>query len=242
DYLMFVDADDYLVDDIDALQRIWDVTEEYQPDVVRFLFEGDVYNADTTSDKYTNKIFPILNHGMRNELFAHYSLRRGCWDKLYKRQMVMQCHLRFPEGLIDEESGFVIPAYFCLHEILFVNKVLYHYTDNPFGTCGKMNRPGNFSFYHRTDNKVVWWELYHQFLKNQLTTNYELVEWVFIMNYYFATQTLNKQRGMPCDETELEQMAENVLTLFPNCMSHERFKNIEDSDTYPNISLLRKEK
>ena len=242
EYLMFVDADDYLVDDKDALQKIWNEINIYKPDVVRFLFEGDKYNADSASDKLPNKIVPIISNADLNDLFAHYSLRRACWDKLYKRRMVKKCNLHFPERLIDEESGFVIPAYFCMNQILFVNETLYHYTDNPVGTCGRMSSPSDFRTQHRIDNMLIWSALYIDFLKNFLNTNYELVEWLFIMNYYFYTQTLNKMRGIPCERDELEKMSEYVLKCFPNCIEHERFKNIEDSDTYPNASLLRKEK
>ena len=115
EYIAYLDADDWLVPS--AFEKVYRAARQNGAEIVNYLSKkvyGDPSNDDpnTRSDK-KDRLIVINSNEDRLNYFARGGspLLRGCWDKLFLREFVLEHDLKFAEGVFDEESLFTTPAY-----------------------------------------------------------------------------------------------------------------------------------
>ena len=132
-YLLFIDADDYL--DIDALKMLNNILSENHYDMILFGFTvrgSDNRNNDT---KVLKKL--ANNKAVKNSELMKYIISTSnnilgyVWRALYSRTMLINHNVFFPEGIkISEDYMFLLNAVHSSQNILVLDKELYNYCIN----------------------------------------------------------------------------------------------------------------
>ncbi len=213
EYVSYVDADDWMAER--ALEIAVKSAEEYRADIVGYLplILSDI-SEDTgqTDSGLEDEFLNIRDISDRIRLLFDGKTRRGCWDKLYRRDFVTKNHLRYAEGVFDEESLFTIPALMNADRYVLVNKYLYRYFDNRDGTCSSSLLKRE----HIHDNEITWLLVYEALAADgSLQREPEVVEALFVLNYFNRSLLYNYARGLRYDSESIGRLQSNLKALFP---------------------------
>ncbi len=228
DYVCYCDADDYLVPT--ALEKLYRVAKQNRAEITAYLFKF-AYDETTeeeimaTKSDKPNQLFEINSVQDRKDFLFSGNIIRGCWNKLYDRQFVLDNQLKYAEGIFDEESLFTYPAYMVVKRYYCLNEYLYMYYQNDAGTCYTLAKSDE----HRNDNALCWLQVYED-LKNKgvIDDYYREIEIVFIHNFYLRSYMYSIRRGIRYDVKTVRWMQETVQKLFPD------YKNnpLRDNDPF----------
>ena len=129
DYIAFVDSDDFL--DLSMLEKLYKKAEKTGAEIVIgnvFLY----YDGTGKTEIFRNKRFFTFLSG-RIFTLTEYPALVSCiaaWDRIYKRELIKDNNLTFPEGLVYEDQPFSIMAMAYAKSITVVNEALYYYRKN----------------------------------------------------------------------------------------------------------------
>ena len=223
-YLYFMDADDQLVPH--ALLYLVSLTELTDADLIIFKWSrlgendkgGRVENFDIAAE--------IESPKERLEFFVENKpvCTRACWDKLYRRSIVVENDIQFAEGLWDEESLFTTPMYLLAKKIYVYNEILYLYNMYRDGSSSQTLVKNNQD--HLFDNKYVWMQTYVKCKDlGLIEENHELFEWWFYANYYIYSQQFDRSRKYHMLERDKIELLEDVKRLFPNYKNNQTLRH-----------------
>ena len=124
DYLMFIDSDDYLLDD--GLTRLMMMAEQQENDIVM----GNFY--DETNDCLA---FPYKEDlWSQDHSLLYIGIRKvTAWNTLIKRQLFIDHHLRFEEGIYFEDVIFCYTLYQHIKSFAYMAQPSYFYRKNEKG-------------------------------------------------------------------------------------------------------------
>ena len=125
-YIMFIDADDEYINN--TINRVIEVIEKYNPDVIRFRYKKEEYDqykyfesAETFVDKkdFKNKVYPMfLNGYMLNAIWSN-CVKREIFDKInFENESV-----KYGEDLILN-----LEIFSNIDNAVFLNDILYKYS------------------------------------------------------------------------------------------------------------------
>lgn len=127
--LFFMDSDDII--ELNALEISYDKLKEKDADFVMFkvmnyddingvYYETKNYSMEEIYDKVGDNVF---NYHDIDELMFESCV---CpWNKLYKREFVMENNIRFPKGLIFDDNVFYYNALLSANKICFIDEFLF---------------------------------------------------------------------------------------------------------------------
>lgn len=234
DYILYLDADDTLHPK--AVEKLLKKAREDNADVVQFLstdtYEVGSINYETKSGKKDITV-TIADDEKRRMFVMSDAVVYGCWNKLYKRSILVDNELRFAEGVLLEEPLLTFPLYFYIKKFSMLNEYLYNYYQNPKGTCRNL-------FYdeaHIYDNVKVQYELLLDLEKRGLLERYhDEIEARIADCYYYQSVSNLFAIDRPKDMKVLNDMAATMRSYFPD-IRHNPYLN-----TYPvmrdNIDML----
>lgn len=131
EYTMFVDSDDWL--ETNALEIIKDNFDKSKSEVIVF----NIYNCypdgkkeinDTTNFKKSNQTQVLLTENNLNTFIG------VVWNRAYKTSLINDNHIRFPEGMIIEDSDFTFKISMHIKSVFIIEDVLYNYLRNREGS------------------------------------------------------------------------------------------------------------
>lgn len=142
EYLLFVDIDDELYPD--ALERIAQYCEEEKPDLIVFghkvmntagkEIREISYNETSFAGDYMRKEFGQFYE--RTQPYCTYGVP---WNKVYKREIIEEENVMFPNLRRHQDQVFVLSYLTHVKRVLFVEDVLYkYYAPNTFETERKL--------------------------------------------------------------------------------------------------------
>lgn len=128
-YITFVDADDYV--DSTFLEGMYQKAEKNYCDLVMTAIQNFVDEGDKQAVDLKNK-FDIyykdrgLNAGFSFFDFYYNNMRTGACAKLYKREIIDENKIRFPEGLIQEDEAFYWYYMPFVYNVYYIDEPLYY--------------------------------------------------------------------------------------------------------------------
>lgn len=141
EYIMFVDSDDSIQPDT-VQTALSAMLSDDKIDIVSF---GANVVFDDDAEIFTYLDAGIIKYHLIN-LIGKYNLNADtilnttvtAWNKLYKKSIIDQYNIRFPEGLLYEDNAFLYK--YCLHAetIYYVNQYLYNYLQRKSSIMGQM--------------------------------------------------------------------------------------------------------
>lgn len=111
EYIGFVDSDDWI--ETDMYELLYEKAEKYECDIVHCRSIRDYGTTNYKREKDAeDSLIVIENDEERNEFIASAIIGVGVWDKLYKRSIVFDNNICFPEKVTYEDiswGGDVLP-------------------------------------------------------------------------------------------------------------------------------------
>lgn len=130
EYIQFVDADDYISQDMS--RKLYEAAKEQECDIV-ICDRFDVYEKDGVTEERRGENPHKLD--MTGESFtpcaggeAYINISPYPWDKLIKRELIKD--LEFPEGIRFEDLVYVYTACALAKKAVWVKEPLYYYRKN----------------------------------------------------------------------------------------------------------------
>ena len=146
-YIAFVDADDFVSENF--LLEVYEEAERTDADIVQFehlLFTES--GRFVEADKLKKEFIAINTDDDRKKFLFEEKLTCGCWNKLYKSELIKKAKSVFAENVIYEEPLFVYPLFFYCSKVLILDRPYYYYRQNNSGTMRNDMKEKNTLFEH----------------------------------------------------------------------------------------------
>ena len=125
EWLMFVDADDYLLPN--AIAKLQEISLRDNSDIVF----GNAYKLSNKGEKVIFDLHILCSSNVVNNLPS-----LSLWGYLIKRSPIDKNHLRFVEGLAYSEDGvFLDELALSCNKISIIKDFVYMHRDNPSSVC-----------------------------------------------------------------------------------------------------------
>lgn len=130
EFVMFVDSDDWL--ELNALEVVKDALDRSKSDVVVF----DLYDCYPNKEKHVHddEFKKVNNKQMLIDERVLDSLVGVVWNRAYRKSVLDDNNIRFPEGMIIEDSEFSFKVCMHIKSVFFIADVLYNYLRNREGS------------------------------------------------------------------------------------------------------------
>lgn len=155
-YIGFVDSDDWI--ELDMYEKMYDKMVRYDCDIVYCQSVRD-NGENTVFEKSVGKedaLLVINNDNQREEFLVSNVMGVGVCNKLYKREMIMDNAIFFPEKLAYEDLFFEAMLYLYAKKVYILQECLYHYFINWNSTVLKMDEPYHYDIL--ITNEIKWKE------------------------------------------------------------------------------------
>ena len=196
EYISFVDADDYV--EAATYQTITQVIRQYHPDCIDFCWSyisggksmGTELNQLTKDELLgqevlKDRIIPSLLNLCKDKRYFVYDF---VWNKLFRREIIMSCNVRFSETRRTwEERMFVLAYLYHCNNSYSLSDSLYNYVDVP-------NSEGRKDYVEKI--RII-------------VENYHLYQKLFGKDYDFDTETANTYWAALLERTVLQLLRQS---------------------------------
>lgn len=188
-YIFFCDADDSI--GVDFCEKM--VAPFYENANIAFtasgtciVFEGEEDVERKMSDEKYFEVPPEGVHRVKEDLFG--GINTGLWNKVYRKDIIDQYQIRFPEKLFNEDAYFnwcywsVSNAFYSMPDLKYfytrrANSLMWQTFNKSLGKAGS-----------RSLDHLKVAELFYQFLeRNDLLGKFQSAFWnCYLISYWFA--------------------------------------------------------
>lgn len=239
DYVVFVDADDYLAKD--AIEYMMQIITETSSD---FAILKNCYTT-VGQKQFDNKISKISNEEAVSLLLG-LSMELGCWNKIYSKKLLNKHKLIFNENLFYGEGlHFIISVAQKSKRIGLGTKSVYYYRKNNLSSATSSFNYKKFENGEKSLLKVreeltidskrindIWMYHYSMFAQNVLVScinnrkelkNYKKIykEWKNKFNLYFLRLLLSENISL------IEKLKLIIVRISPQIFANIRNKKIK---------------
>ncbi len=180
DYIAFMDQDDSLHPEM--LKAMSDMMDAYECDVVmcryRLVKPEEEHHKERMGQDY---ILDITDDKEREKLLATNQLGYVIWDKMYKRELIFDNDIHFPDNRFFEDTYFsgLVSCY--AGRIGVLNETYYFYLQYDTSTNVSMTKK------QRDDLLIVNNDKWDEFVKRGMYDSCKMaVEYDYIRNYYLG--------------------------------------------------------
>ena len=133
DFISFVDSDDYI--DLTMLEKLYSKALKCNADLAICNIYLDFVDTGKKEVFRDSRFYTILS----GRTFLGYDFPAltgyiGVWDRIYKRELIINNNLEFPVGLVYEDHLFCIQSLMLAERVCVVNEPLYYYRKNAGGS------------------------------------------------------------------------------------------------------------
>lgn len=211
-YIGFVDADDWVAENL--FEKTYNMAVENNADIVQFNHSIYFENGISIENKNPMKdeVITVRDVEDRKTLLMSEKITYGCWNKIYKRDLIEKAGVNFAEHVIYEEPLFVYPLLFWGSTFVTMSDSLYVYRQNSSGTMRNDMKAMYTIMEHATVQHEVW-----KFMKKTsfFDTYYEEIKLYFLHTYLYETLLFAKQRGFEITDemyNKLREVAKKEVT------------------------------
>lgn len=235
DYIGFVDSDDWI--DPEMYKSLYECICEHQCDVVECRMVAELENGtrcvhENVPNRYDEFSASTIEGDMHwIDVFKGNTFGGGVYTKLYKRKLILENRLYFPEHVKYEDNYWINIMLLHVRKMYHIAKDFYHYRENSQSTIHLRN---NHHHFDRLDMELKKVEVYKEL---QVYDRFEKeIERDFLEMYYCNTLTLLWTRFDDPPYDVFCKMQETVQKLFPDYRSNPYFQ--ADSVNKILISLI----
>jgi len=190
DYIMFLDPDDYYLED--ACETLYDKITTENVDLVsgNFCLDNESNIHSWNHVNITDEI-KVTNIEEKPSLLL---LAPSIWTKIYKRKFILENEIKFDENLPGQDALFLYYALIHANGIIFMNKVLVVYCKRDYNKIKEKSITDNKTYKRLSDYLNVYEKMYHV-LNNY---NNELV--IAVSSHFSYWSNLLKNSDIPTPE------------------------------------------
>lgn len=207
EYIAFVDADDFVREDF--LKKAYEIARSTDADMVQFEYELYTERLGNISSgrQVERESICLENIAQRKRFLVEEKITYGCWNKLYRRELIARAGVKYAEHVIYEEPLFVYPLLFFGKRFEIVPDVFYYYRQNLTGTMRSDMKQLETLKMHAQVQLDVW-----NFMK---TTEfwqdyYEEIKLYFLHTYLYETLLFAAQREFSLPESFIRELTDTV--------------------------------
>lgn len=161
DFIAFLDSDDYI--EKNAYEKMYNKAIEENADYVEcdFIWE------------FPNKIRVDKQYPYKNKKEMLSFVRVVAWNKLIKRQLIIDNNLEFPKGLRYEDVEFTYKLIPFINKFAYVDKPFIHYVQRE-GSIANVQNERTAEIFNVLDNVIEFYKknnIYEEY-RNELEYNY----------------------------------------------------------------------
>ena len=210
-YVGYVDSDDWV--DPSMYEKMYEKVEQYHPDAVCVLFTRDEQDGTVRmrsgEKKNGNKYTEITNEDERREFFSQ-KLTSGVWSGIYRKELLLEENLQFPEDLRYEDNYWSAIRDLVIRSYYIINEHLYHYMINENSTIMEQNS------LHHLDRLVIELMKVEEYKRRGVFEIYhDEIEFSFLKLYFINTIRILFVRFQEIPYDIIYSMQDNVKELFP---------------------------
>lgn len=217
-YIAFVDADDFVRKDF--LANVYQKAVDTDADIVQFGYYVYSEKRGIISKMNNGSIdsIRIESDQQRKDFLVSEKISYGCWNKLYRRNLVECASAKYAEHVIYEEPLFVYPLLFWGNKFEILDESYYYYRLNDNGTMRKDMMDEKTLLMHADVQMKVW-----EYMKNTSFFNiyYEEIKLYFLHTFFFETLYFAKQRGFDVSMELYKILVDVVRKEVPDYMFSE---------------------
>lgn len=226
EYIAFVDADDWVLPDI--FEKVYDKAKKLDADIVQFGFNYyfDKVGIVDSKQQVKNEFIQIDSPQDRKKILLSEKITYGCWNKLYRRELVEKAGVQYAEHVVYEEPLFVYPLLYAAKRFAIMPDRLYIYRQNNNGTMRNDMKAKETLLEHATVQLLVW-----EFMKKTeyFEPFYEEIKLYFLHTYLYETLDFAKMRGITLDYSMYQPLTRTAL------------REVKDITSSPYSSILVKQ-
>lgn len=125
-YIMYVDADDYIAPDI--LYELYAAIEKEGADVMLFDVQ-EVENGECRWSRRIRKNVYACSKGIQllSDLVRHNEMFAGVWSGIYKKEFLEQNRIVFIEGILHEDIPYMFAVLMKASSAAYFSRIVYYY-------------------------------------------------------------------------------------------------------------------
>lgn len=212
EYVAFADQDDWV--EYVMYEKLYEKAKEYDCDVVSAYYtREEVYQKPTGDVKRgkTDQYVALMEENTRRMAIMGQVMRGGYWSCIYKRQMLIDSNIYFPEGLMWDDNffGALVPYY--AKDCYILEENLYHWYVN-LQSISMVNSVEQVS--HRMQIEIL---KIKEFAKRGFLSKYQQeIAYSFFHMFYMNTLhvAFTKLEGNPYEI--YVQLRRTLIQLFPD--------------------------
>lgn len=224
-YIGYVDSDDWV--EHTMYEKMYEKVKQYKPDVVCVLSTRDEQDGTVrirNNEKKNGGRFVEINSEEDRRNFLHEGLTGGVWSGIYRREMLVEENLLFPEDLQYEDNYWSAILILIVRSYYIINEHLYHYMINDASTIMEKD-----SVHHldRLVTELMKVEEYKR--RGVFETYHDEIEFSFLRMYFINTVRILFVRFNKIPYDIIYTMQDNVRELFPD------YENNPNLDKLPQL-------
>lgn len=234
-YIGFVDADDWI--DKDMFRLLYEKMSTHRFDAVmcKHIREADQGEYSPSEDNRHDVEYAFTpKNGLYYGQVAEYGncgSYGGFCEGLYKRSLIMEHDIRFPEKLAYEDNYFCAVLSLYIGRLYILDKVMYHYFVNPASTVTSINA------LHQLDRLKIELMIVDAFKeRGAFELWHDEIERDFLQRFYLNTWHIVFTRFSYIPDI-FSDMKRSILQLFPDYRKNPYFMKREE----PMLELLEME-
>nr|MBQ8252757.1 glycosyltransferase family 2 protein [Lachnospiraceae bacterium] len=185
EYVGFVDADDWV--EPDMYECLYRAITDAETDLAFCRHVRDngkdelLLNETAKNTDKKNRTLRIVTDEHRVEFIISNIIGYGVWDKLFRKDFLLENEIFFPEQLTYEDIYFGSLVYLYANRVSIVERILYHYYINETSTVLGRNQVHHKDIF---EINYMKWDAYK--LRGFLDRYRKALEFDFIMSFYMA--------------------------------------------------------
>lgn len=226
EYVSFVDSDDEV--ELDMYEKAYNRAKEHDADLLQFNHKYCLNQKEKipAARQMADEVIVIHSDEERKAMLLSEKISYGCCNKLYRKALLDEAQVQFPEHVVYEEPLFVYPLFYYANRFVTMSDHLYIYHKNLQGTS--FHDMQEFStLYQHTDVQLAVWNFMKQ--TPYFETFYEEIKVYFLHTYLYEFLAFAKDRNMkvtlkdflPLAETALREVPEIDQSAYANIVSEQ---------------------
>lgn len=222
EYIGFVDSDDYVSEEM--YERLWEPAEKYHCDIVGCLFvredENGVVQLEQEPASHGGRLFTIQTTEDRKQ-FLQRGVPGGIWCKIYRRKLLLDNALWFPEQIRYEDNYWGAFVSHAVSSFYIINEAHYHYVIHEHSTIMQQDA------LHHLDRLVIELMKVEEYKRRGLFDTYhDEIEFSFLKLYFINTIRILFVRFHEIPYDIIYTMQQNVKELFPSYQRNPYLKKL----------------
>lgn len=218
EYIAFVDSDDFV--ELDMFEKMYNKAKQDKADIV-------VCGSYNVSEDYSNKEKDVFVTNYDTDLENVIFGKMAVWNKIYKRNIIIDNKITFKEKVWYEDLAFTLKAIINSSKFSFINESLYDYLIRQGSTMNNSNVERNLEILDAFD------DVFDYIKQNKKQKYMEMVEFLAIDHIYISAIV----RVLRADADD--KLKHNVINKLISYME-EKFPNFKYNIYINKLSRNRK--